>query len=77
MRRKRATKIVATLGPASTDPAIVRALFENGVDVFRLNLSHGTHAVHAKTFETIRALEKDVGRPIGVLTDLQLSLIHI
>jgi len=77
MRRRRATKIVATLGPASTDPAIVRDLFEGGVDVFRLNLSHGTHAVHAKTVQTIRALEGEVGRPIGILTDLQGPKLRI
>jgi pyruvate kinase len=71
MRRQRSTKIVATLGPASTDPKIARALFEGGVDVFRLNLSHGTHEGHAKTVQTIRALEREMGRPIGILTDLQ------
>ena len=77
MRRRRATKIVATLGPASTDPAVVRDLFDGGVDVFRLNLSHGTHAVHAKTVQTIRALEDEVGRPIGILTDLQGPKLRI
>jgi pyruvate kinase len=71
MRRRRSTKIVATLGPASTDPAVLRALFEAGADVFRLNLSHGTHADHQKSFARIRALERDVSRPIGILTDLQ------
>ena len=77
MRRRRSTKIVATLGPASTDPEIVRALFEGGVDVFRLNLSHGTHDQHAKTVATIRALEREVGRPIGILTDLQGPKLRI
>jgi len=71
MRRTRNAKIVATLGPASSDPAIVRQLFMAGVDVFRLNFSHGTHADHHLRFETLRALEKETGRPIGILADLQ------
>jgi pyruvate kinase len=71
MRRTRNAKIVATLGPASSDPAIVRQLFKGGVDVFRLNFSHGNHADHQRRFETLRALEKETGRPIGILADLQ------
>ncbi len=71
MRRTRNAKIVATLGPASSDPAIVRQLFMAGVDVFRLNFSHGDHADHQLRFETLRALEKETGRPIGILADLQ------
>lgn len=71
MRRTRNAKIVATLGPASSDPAIVRQLFLAGVDVFRLNFSHGEHADHRLRFETLRALEKETGRPIGILADLQ------
>ncbi|MDR6854062.1 pyruvate kinase [Variovorax guangxiensis] len=71
MRRNRRARIVATLGPASSDEAAVRALFERGVDVFRLNFSHGTQSDHARRLETIRALEQEFGRPIGVLLDLQ------
>ena len=71
MRRVRSAKIVATLGPATSDATAIGALFERGVDVFRLNFSHGTQADHAQRLETIRALEKDFGRPIGVLLDLQ------
>ena len=71
MRRKRNTKIIATLGPASSDPATIRALFEAGADVFRLNFSHGTHADHRARYEAIRGLEKTTGRPIAVLLDLQ------
>ena len=71
MRRQRHAKIVATLGPASSDPASVRALFEAGADVFRLNFSHGTHEDHRRRHETIRALERETGRPIGILADLQ------
>jgi pyruvate kinase len=77
MRRRRSTKIVATLGPASIDPKTLRALFEAGADVFRLNLSHGTHETHAKTVAAIRALERETGRPIGILTDLQGPKLRI
>ena len=69
--RNRNTKIVATLGPASSDPAMIRQLFEAGVDVFRLNFSHGTHADHKLRFDAIRQIEADVGRPVGILMDLQ------
>src|SRR3954447_13982726 len=71
MRRHRNAKIVATLGPASSSPEIIRGLFEAGADVFRLNFSHGTHEDHKKRYDTIRAIEREVGRPIGVLADLQ------
>ena len=71
MHRQRYAKIVATLGPASSDPATIRALYDAGVDVFRLNFSHGTHADHRARVEAIRRVERDVGRPIGVLMDLQ------
>lgn len=69
--RNRNTKIVATLGPASSDPAMIRQLFDAGVDVFRLNFSHGTHADHKLRFDAIRQIEADVGRPVGILMDLQ------
>lgn len=71
MQRKRNAKIVATLGPASSDVATIRALFEAGADVFRLNFSHGAHADHRARLEAIRQVEMEVGRPIGVLLDLQ------
>ncbi len=71
IHRNRQTKIVATLGPASGNPEMMRKLFESGVDVFRMNFSHGTHEAHAKNLETARMLEKEFGRPIGVLADLQ------
>ncbi|HUC12533.1 MAG TPA: pyruvate kinase [Stellaceae bacterium] len=71
MRRQRSAKIVATLGPASSTPERIRALFDAGVDVFRLNFSHGTHADHRDRFEAIRRVEHDTGRPIGILADLQ------
>jgi len=71
MRRRRSAKIVATLGPSSSTAQTIRALFEAGVDVFRLNFSHGTHEDHRARFEAIRAVEVATGRPIGVLADLQ------
>lgn len=71
MRRHRKVKIVATLGPASSDYATIRALFEAGADVFRLNMSHGTHAEQKARFDIIRKIEADTGRPIAVLADLQ------
>src|SRR5437867_3709774 len=64
-------KIVATLGPASADRATIEALVRAGADVFRLNFSHGTHADHRQRLELIRSIEADLGRPIGVLLDLQ------
>ena len=77
MRRHRRAKIVATLGPSSADEAIVRALFETGVDVFRFNFSHGTHAEHRARHALVRAIEADAGRPIGILADLQGPKLRI
>jgi len=71
MRRRRSAKIVATLGPASSSLERLRALFEAGVDVFRLNFSHGKHEDHRARFEAIRAIEAETGRPIGILADMQ------
>lgn len=71
MRRLRNLKIVATLGPASSDYETIRALFDAGADVFRLNMSHGTHADIGKRHEIIRQVERETGRPVGILADLQ------
>ncbi len=71
MRRLRNVKIVATLGPASNDYETIRALSEAGADVFRLNMSHGSHAEIAERHATIRKVEADLGRPIAILSDLQ------
>ena len=65
------TKIIATLGPASSDLDMIRKLFEAGVDVFRLNFSHGTHDDHRLRYDSIRQIEAEKGRPVGVLIDLQ------
>ncbi|MDD4615983.1 MAG: pyruvate kinase [Alphaproteobacteria bacterium] len=67
----RQTKIVATLGPASSDKKTIRALFDAGADVFRLNFSHGSHEDHRARMATIREIESEVNRPICVLADLQ------
>jgi pyruvate kinase len=71
MIRRRRTRIVATLGPASHAPEMVRTLAETGVDVFRLNFSHGTHDEHAAALDAVRAAEATVGRPLAALADLQ------
>ena len=71
MRRLRNVKIVATLGPASSDYAMIRALVEAGADVFRLNMSHGSHTEIAERHKIIRQIEQDTGRPIAILADLQ------
>ncbi|SFR33241.1 pyruvate kinase [Litoreibacter janthinus] len=70
-RRLRKVKIVATLGPASNDYEMIRALFEAGADVFRLNMSHGDHSEIRVRHQIIRQVEKDLGRPISILADLQ------
>jgi len=67
---RRRTKIVATLGPASRSPDTLRALMRAGVDVFRLNFSHGSHEEHAATFARVRELADAEDRPVAVLADL-------
>ncbi|MDO9708358.1 pyruvate kinase [Paracraurococcus lichenis] len=71
LRRRRRTKIVATLGPASSSAEVIERLYRAGADVFRLNFSHGSHADHAERIGIIRAIEEKVGRPIGILADVQ------
>lgn len=71
LRRRRRTKIVATLGPASSSAEVIERLYRAGADVFRLNFSHGAHDDHAERIEIIRALERRIGRPIGILADVQ------
>ncbi len=77
MRRRRKAKILATLGPASSDAETIRALHEAGADVFRLNFSHGSQADHAERYRIIRELEQETGRPIGILQDLQGPKLRI
>ncbi len=64
-------KILATLGPASREPEMIARLLQEGADAFRVNMSHGDHETHAATIAAIRAAEKEFGRPIAVLCDLQ------
>ncbi|MFZ0206207.1 MAG: pyruvate kinase, partial [Roseiarcus sp.] len=70
-RRRRRIKIIATLGPASADRPTLAKLFEAGADVFRINMSHATHDGMRERIAMIRSLEEEVGRPIGILVDLQ------
>ena len=71
MIRHRRTRIVATLGPASRAPEMVEALARTGVDVFRLNFSHGVHRDHEAALHAIRRAESNIARPLAVLADLQ------
>ena len=71
LRRRRRTKIVATLGPSSSTPEVLLRLLHAGADVFRLNFSHGSHEDHAARIAIIRDLERQVGHPIGILADVQ------
>src|SRR6266513_2362819 len=71
MRRTRRVKIVATLGPASYAPEMIERLFEAGVDVFRINMSHSPFDLVKKVHAAVRTAEANFGRPIGILCDLQ------
>ena len=73
----RRTKIVATLGPATSDDEHVAALIDAGVDVFRLNFSHGEHSIHQANVKRIRAIAAERGRAVGVLQDLQGPKIRV
>jgi pyruvate kinase len=77
MRRLRRIKIVATLGPASSDSAMIRRLFEAGADIFRINMSHTPHDKMRELVATIRNVESSYGRPIGILVDLQGPKLRI
>ncbi len=71
MRRSRKVKILATIGPASSSEEMIRKLFEAGADVFRINMSHTDHPLMRELVRRIRAVETELGRPIGILADLQ------
>ncbi len=73
----RTTKIVATLGPATDPSETLKKLFEAGVNVFRLNASHGTQEDHARRIEAVRALSKETGLNVGILLDLQGPKIRL
>jgi pyruvate kinase len=67
----RRTKIVATIGPACATPELVHALVDAGMDAARLNLSHGTHDDHAARAQVLREVEREIGRPLALIGDLQ------
>ena len=73
----RFAKIVATLGPSSSDEATLRALIEAGMDVARLNFSHGTHEEHANRYKILRKLSEELGKPVSILMDLQGPKLRI
>ena len=77
MRRNRKVKILATLGPASSSPEMIEKLFVAGVDVFRINMSHTSHALLTELHGYIRNVERKLNRPIGILADLQGPKIRI
>ena len=68
--KNRRTKIIATIGPSSRDPEMIRRLIQAGVNVFRLNMSHGDHGSHETAYRHIRTIAAELGRPIAVLADL-------
>lgn len=71
------TKIVATIGPSSREPQILRKLIEAGLDVARLNMSHADHEIHAENIQRIRAAAEEVGKPVAILADLQGPKLRI
>ncbi|MFN2259077.1 MAG: pyruvate kinase, partial [Parasphingopyxis sp.] len=75
--RRRKVRILATLGPASADPAMIRKLYLAGADAFRINMSHGSHDQHEAAIDAIRALEREFGRPMTILADLQGPKLRI
>ncbi|VAV97287.1 Pyruvate kinase [hydrothermal vent metagenome] len=77
MHRQRCTRIIATLGPASSDVETIKKLSDAGADVFRLNMSHGTHSEISQIHSAIREVENTTGRAIGILADLQGPKLRI
>jgi len=70
LQERRRTRIVATVGPASREPAVLEKLIHAGVDVFRLNLSHGQHSDHHQAYQSIRELSSRLAQPVAILADL-------
>ena len=73
----RRTKIVCTLGPASSDAATIRRLIESGMNVARMNFSHGSHDEHKERIETVRSAARELGQPVAILQDLQGPKIRV
>src|SRR5918911_5475259 len=76
-RERRRTKIVATIGPASSSHETVRRLAEAGMDAARLNFSHGTQEDHARSAGFVRAVQAELGRPLALIADLQGPKLRI
>ena len=74
---RRRAKIVCTLGPASRNPDVLREMIISGLDVARLNFSHGTHEDHKEVYELVRSISQDVGKPVAILQDLQGPKIRV
>ncbi len=77
MLADRRVKIVATVGPTSRDPQVIKGLIESGVNVFRLNFSHGSHEEHLTVIQAIRSLSKELNAPVAILQDLQGPKIRV
>src|SRR5512133_2889365 len=75
MQRK--AKIVATIGPSSANPQMLEQLIQAGMNVARLNFSHGTHEEHAERIANIRQIADKLGKPVGILQDLQGPKIRV
>ena len=73
----RATKIIATLGPASEKPEVLRDMIRAGVDVVRMNFSHGTVADHKARHDLVRSISAEVGKEVGIMADLQGPKIRV
>lgn len=71
------TKIIATIGPASSDPAVISELISNGVDLFRLNFSHGKRESHQENIDNIRRIADELGKPVAIMGDLQGPKIRV
>lgn len=74
---QRRTKIVATIGPATSSPEVLRQLIEAGATTLRLNFSHGTHDDHLRSIRLIRQISYDLNQPVGILQDLQGPKIRL
>ena len=71
------TKVVCTLGPATSSPEAIRALVRGGMDLARVNMSHGVHEAHAKSIDAVRAAAREAGRPVAILADLAGPKIRV
>ena len=71
------TKIVCTIGPASESPEIIRTLVEDGMNVARLNFSHGSHSEHREKIQVIRGVSEELDRPVAILQDLAVPKIRV